>query len=55
MIDYKALIQEEMEDGATEAEAREVVIARKILEESESDTVYDSEELPPAVAKSHGN
>ena len=39
IADYKALIQEQMEDGATEAEAREVVIAHKLLAESESYTM----------------
>ena len=42
----KALVEAVMEStGATEAEAREVVIARKLIEESVADGIYDSEEL----------
>ncbi len=42
----KALVEAVMEStGATEAEAREVVIAHKLMAESEASGVYDSEEI----------
>lgn len=42
----KALVEDMMvSTGATEAEAREAVIALKLLAESESDTIFDSEEI----------
>ena len=48
----KALVEALMKStGVTEAEAREGVIAQMLADDSMTDTIYDSEELPPTVSK----